>query len=137
MIDQDALLSYCGISNPDEFRVYYKNFVEYRLMHGDLKRESIWSNNLAVGSRQYIEINQDKFGAQYKMKDQPLSSFAVKQDAKLKSGNDSSSPGGDHLEDCTIREVQNAYNAVFAVEKWVLRGENGFFLNDLPLITNI
>ncbi len=61
------------------------------------------------------------------MKDQPVSSFAVKQDAKLKSGNDSSSPGGDHLEDYTIHEVQNAYNAVFAVEKWVLRGKNGVF----------
>jgi len=40
----------------------------YFQKHGSLKRESIWTNNLAVGSLQYIEGNQHKFGDQYEIK---------------------------------------------------------------------
>ena len=57
LIDRKALLSCCGITDPDEFRTYYK-LVEYTLKHGGLKRESLWASNLAVGSRQYIEHNR-------------------------------------------------------------------------------
>lgn len=67
LIDRKALLSCCGITDPDKFRTYYKDLVEYTLKHGSLNRESLWTRNLAVGSRQYIEQNQDKFGRQYKI----------------------------------------------------------------------
>ena len=58
--NRNALLSCCGITDPDEFRTYYEDLVAYTLQHGSLSRESLWTNNLAVGSRQYIEQNQDK-----------------------------------------------------------------------------
>jgi putative transposase len=62
------VLSCSGISDPDEFRAYYEDLVTYTLQHGSLKRESIWTKNLAVGSREYIEHNLDKFGKRYKIK---------------------------------------------------------------------
>jgi len=124
LIDQEALLSYCQIADPDEFRMYYETLVDYTLTHSGLKRERIWSSNLAVGSRQYIEKNQDKFGIQHKIKVLPASPLTVKRYNEIKSKSDSTSRAGDCLDDYTIRESQNAYNAVFDSEKWVLRGEN-------------
>jgi putative transposase len=58
--------------------------VEYTLKHGSLKRESLWTNNLAVGSQQYIQQNQDKFGRQYKIKVLPPPSFKVKQYGEIR-----------------------------------------------------
>jgi putative transposase len=68
MIDREALLHCSGFSDPNEFRGYYEDLVAYTLQHGSLKRESIWTNNLAVGSREYIEQNLEKFGKRYKIK---------------------------------------------------------------------
>ena len=44
--------------------------------------------------------------------------------------------GEDRLEDYAIHESQNAYNAVLAPEKWVLRGENTVFWSDSALTTD-
>ena len=49
---------------------------------------------------------------------------------------DNITQGEDRLEDYAISESQNAYNAVFDPEKWVLRGENTVFWSDSALITN-
>ncbi|MBU0463778.1 MAG: hypothetical protein KKE12_09255 [Proteobacteria bacterium] len=92
----------------------------YTLQHGSLKRESIWTNNLAVGSREYIEQNQDKFGKRYKIKVLPAPPFKVKRfgEVRFKTNFDPNfmdniTQGEDRLEDYAIHESQNAYNAVF------------------------
>ena len=132
MIDRNALLSCCGITDPDEFRTYYQDLIEYTLQHGSLKRESLWSGNLAVGSRQYIEENQCKFGKQYKITALPAPPFESKEYGQIRVKNDSTSWEKDPLQDYVINELQTAYNAYFAPENWILRGENAVFWNDFP-----
>jgi len=132
------VLSCSGISDPDELRAYYEDLVAYTLQHGSLTREGIWTNNLAVGSREYIEQNQDKFGKRYQIKVMPAPPFKVKRfgQIRFKTNSDPNymdniTQGEDSLEDYAIHESQNAYNAVFTPENWVPRGENAVIWNDL------
>ena len=127
LIDRNALLSCCGITDSDEFRTYYQNLIEYTLQHGSLKRESLWTNNLAVGSREYIEENQGKFGRQYKITALPAPAFEVKQYGQIRVKNVSSFHEKDSLQDYVISEPQIAYNTYFPLENWVLSGEMQFF----------
>ena len=135
LIDRKTLLACCGITDPDEFRTYYKDLVEYTLKHGSLKRESLWTNNLAVGSRQYVEQNQNKFGRQYKIKAMPAPSFKVKKYGEVRFINDSNSRENDLPIDYAVCESQISYDADYTPENWVLRGENAVFWRDFPLIT--
>jgi len=98
------------------------------LKHGSLKRESLWTNNLAVGSRQYVEQNQHKFGRQYKIKALPAPSFKIKQYGEVRFKDDC-------LQDYAIGESQIAYDADYTPENWALRGENAVFWDDFPLTT--
>lgn len=136
LVSGKAMLSCCGITDPDEFKTYYEDLVEYTLQHGSLKRESLWTSNLAVGSRQYIEQNQHKFGRQYKIKALPAPSFKIKQYGQIRANNDSSSRENDHPRDYAINEPQTAYDADFTPENWALRGENAVFWNDSLLATS-
>ena len=143
LIDRKALLHCSGISDPDAFRAYYEDLVAYTLQHGSLKRESIWTKNLAVGSREYIEQNLDKFGKRYKIKMLPAPPFKVQRYGQVRFRTNSDPnfmdniiQGEDRLEDYAIHESQNAYNAVLTPEKWILRGENTIFWNDSALTTN-
>jgi putative transposase len=136
LIDRTALLSSCGITDPDEFRTYYEELVAHTLQHGTLRRESLWTNNLAVGSRQYIEQNQDKFGRQHKIKALPASVFKINQPGQIRVKNDSNSRGNGGIEDYVIKESQFAYDAYFTLENWALRGENSVFWNDFSLTTD-
>ena len=136
LIDRKALLSCCGITDPDEFRTYYKDLVAYTLAHGSLKRESLWTNSLAVGSRQYIEHNQHKFGRQYKIEALPAPSFKIKQYGEVRFKNDWNSRGNDYPQDYTIGESQIAYDADYTPENWALRGENAVLWNDFAIKTN-
>jgi len=97
------------------------------LQHGSLKRESLWTNNLAVGSREYIEENQGKFGRQYKITALPAPAFEVKQYGQIRVKNVSSFHEKDSLQDYVISEPQIAYNTYFPLENWVLSGEMQFF----------
>ena len=105
-------------------------------MHGSLNRESLWTSNLAVGSRQYIEQNQDKFGRQYKIKALPASSFRIKRYGEVRYSNDLSSREDESLQDYAISESQTAYDADYTPENWVLRGENQVLWNDSPFISD-
>ena len=136
LIDRNALLSCCGITDQDEFRTYYNDLIEYTLKHGSLKRESLWTNNLAVGSRQYIEQNQHKFGRQSKIKALSVPSFKIKQYGEIRLKNDSSFRENDHPQDYAISESQTPYDADYTLENWALKGENVVFLDDYPLTTN-
>jgi len=136
LIDRNALLSCCGITDPDEFRTHYEGLVAYTLQHGSLSRERLWTNNLAVGSRQYIEQNQEKFGKQYKIKALPTPDFKIYQYGQIRVKNDSNSRENGGIQDYVISEPQPVYDAYFTPENWVLRGENSVFWNDTPLTTD-
>ena len=136
LIDRNALLSCCGITDPDEFRTYYEDLVAYTLQHGSLRRKSLWTNNLAVGSRQYIEQNQDKFGRHYKIKALPAPAFKINQPGQIRVKDDSNFRENAGIEDYVISESQPVYDACFSLENWGLRGENSVFWNDFPLKTD-
>lgn len=99
-------------------------------MHGSLNRESLWTSNLAVGSREYIEQNQHKFGRQYKIKALPAPSFKIKRYGEIRFSDDSGS------QDYTISESQTAYDANYTPENRALKDENAVLWNDLPFTTN-
>lgn len=128
LIDQWALLSCSGITDPDEFRTFYKDLVEYKLKYGGLDRESIWTDSLAVGTRQYIENNQHKFGKSSKMKVRPVPSFKIKKYGQIRIHNDINGNCDDLSQDYVIKESQAAYNADYPLENWVLSGENAIFV---------
>ncbi len=136
LIDRNALLSCCGITDPDEFRTYYEDLVAYTLHHGSLRRESLWTNNLAVGSRQYIEQNQDKFGRQYKIKALPAPAIKINQPGQIRVKNDSNFRDNAGIEDYVISESQPAYDGCFPPESWVLIGENAVFLEDDSILND-
>ena len=136
LIDRNALFSSCGITDPDEFRTYYENLIAYTLQHGSLSRESLWTNSMAVGSRQYIEQNHDKFGRQYKIKALPAPAFNMNQYGQIRVKQDSVSGENAGIEDYVIKESQSAYDADFTPVNWTLRGENSVFWNDFSLITD-
>ena len=136
LIDRNALFSSCGITDPDEFRTYYENLIAYTLQHGSLSRESLWTNSMAVGSRQYIEQNHDKFGRQYKIKALPAPAFNMNQYGQIRVKQDSVSGENAGIEDYVIKESQSAYDADFTPVNWTLRGENSVFWNDSSLITD-
>ena len=141
LIDQTALLSCSGISDPSEFKNYYQDLVAYTLKYGSLKRESIWTKSLAVGSRRYIEQNQDRFGKQFKTKTLPAPVFPVKRYGQIRftENYDHSSiintPGEGSHEDYAICDNQDAYDAVFDPENWSLRGENAVEWDESASIT--
>lgn len=134
LIDHDALYSCSGIFDQDEFKSYYNDLVEYTLNYGSLKRESIWTGSLAVGSRRYIESNGEKFGRNHKMQRVKAPSFPVKRYGQIRCRDRADfipdldgvvpPPVETSREDYAIYEDQSSYNAVFAPENWVLRGEN-------------
>ena len=136
LIDQGALFSCSGIPDPDDFKSYYKDLVAYTLRYGSLKRESIWTKSLAVGSRQYIEQNQDQFEKKYKTKTLPAPSFPVKRYGQIRFKNNPDAnamiapPSEGQQEDYTICENQDAYNAFFEPEIWILSGENTVFWDE-------
>ena len=136
LIDQNALLSCCGITDPDEFKTYYEDLVAYTLQHGSLRRESLWTNNLAVGSRQYIEQNQNKFGRQYKIKALSAPAFKINQPGQIRVKKDSNSRDNAGIEDYVISESQSLYDACCTPESWVLIGENAVFLDDYSILND-
>ena len=98
---------------------------------------------MAVGSREYIEQNLDKFGKRYKIKMFPAPPFKVKRygQVRVRTNSDPNfmdniTQGEDRLEDYAIHESQNAYNAVLTPKKWVLRGDNTVYGSDSALTTN-
>ena len=132
LIDQKSVLTSCGIPDPDEFRAFYKELIAYTLKYGSLKRESIWTHSMAVGSRQFIERNQDKFGKSYKITAVPAQPpFKVKHPCQVRVKNDSGAGGSDDPQDFVIRESRAAYNSDDTAESCVLSGENTvFWAND-------
>lgn len=105
LIDLAQLAASCGFSSLEEFRRAHRQWVEHALAQEKLKRESRWSEAIAVGSRAFVE--------------------EVKRELALKARY--REIGKDEEGSCELREPRIPYTGVFEAEKRVLRGKNGVY----------
>lgn len=64
IIDIPALLELLGIPDAQTLRMLHRKWIEETLKTEESARDEIWSQSLAVGSRQFVEDFQAKLGAQ-------------------------------------------------------------------------
>jgi putative transposase len=62
LIDYQKLAHYLGLNTRAELRNYYKRWIELALQTAQLKRESKWTESLAVGSKKFVEMMDNKLG---------------------------------------------------------------------------
>jgi REP element-mobilizing transposase RayT len=105
LVDLQQLATTCGFSSIEEFRRAHHRWVEHALAREALKRESRWSEAIAVGSRAFVE--------------------EVKQELALKARHRDIENGENGT--CELREPASAYGGLFEAEKGVLRRKNGVF----------
>jgi putative transposase len=60
IVEIDALLSMLGYTDIKMMREQYKNGVNIQIARGNLTRNPIWSENLAVGGRSFIDEMKKK-----------------------------------------------------------------------------
>jgi len=112
LIDGNGLMKYCGISNEEQLKEEYRQWVEEALGEEESRREASWSESIAVGSRDFIEATRADLGL-------TINEGRVKE----KSGQ------------FALREEVNAYNTHFDPKKGPLRPENSLFWNDNAYIS--
>ena len=66
IIDTAALMSLLGIENINRLRVNYNEWIKAALERKDLKRESRWTESVAVGSKKFTERIQRELGSKVK-----------------------------------------------------------------------
>jgi putative transposase len=109
LIDIKGLISFCGYQDKELFRNKYKELIEEELFSDRRKRDSIWTESIAVGSKSFAENIMDKFG-----------SVAVGRNVKAET------------ENYSVKENQTSYNAVFTPKKGLLRPNNRYFWDVFP-----
>lgn len=107
IIDMPGLRSCCGVPDPVQFPVQYRQWVQEAINNGRKQRENCWSESIAVGSATYVENIRTKLGL---------------------NGN------GRIIEEqatdrCVLKEETVPYNAVFSPEIERLSRENAYFLD--------
>ena len=98
-----------GIKDTDMLNISHRKWVEEVLKEGSSIRKTEWTESIAVGSKTFIEVTQEKLG--------------IKAKGRKVVGND------DTYE---LRESQSSYNDVFGPEKGTLRPKNAYFWNVYP-----
>ena len=102
VVDQSALLDLFGCKSYGDLRLACRERIEESLRLGQQQRNSDWSESLAVGRAEFIEIIRADLGLQ---------------------GIDRNSVSTDIGQ--VLKETPAAYNAVFDGEMACLRGNNG------------
>ena len=60
IIDLPALMNLCGVENLQELQVQRRLWLDHELERCDLKRDEVWSQHIAVGSKAFVEgINRN------------------------------------------------------------------------------
>jgi REP element-mobilizing transposase RayT len=62
IIDLDRLVMLMGFTNLKDFQLAHKRWIEASLSAGDLERESLWTESLAVGSKSFIAKTKKRLG---------------------------------------------------------------------------
>lgn len=104
LIDYDKLLLLCGYTDKEQFQSEYDSWINDEIKNDNLKRESYWTESIAVGDEHFINDTKKE-----------LSIKAIGR--KIRSEDDN----------YVIREKPKSYNAVFDTEKCNLRPNNLYF----------
>lgn len=104
LIDYDKLLLFCGYTDKEQFQSEYDSWINDEIKNDNLKRESYWTESIAVGDEHFINDTKKE-----------LSIKAIGR--KIRSEDDN----------YMIREKPKSYNAVFDTEKCNLRPNNLYF----------
>ena len=109
LINRERLMDVLGIKDTDMLNISHRKWVEEVLKEGSSIRKTEWTESIAVGSKTFIEVTQEKLG--------------IKAKGRKVVGND------DTYE---LRESQSSYNDVFGPEKGTLRPKNAYYWNVYP-----
>jgi len=66
LIDKIKLMELLGINSTDELRIIYESWVEENLSLKKLRRESMWTENIAIGNRDFVEKFEKKLDMKVK-----------------------------------------------------------------------
>jgi len=69
LIDKSKLRELLRINHPDELKRIYEGWVEQSLSSGKLQRESIWTESIAVGDRDFVEHIEMRLGMKVKYRE--------------------------------------------------------------------
>ena len=72
IVNMARLLESADVDNPKQFRTWYADALVRRIERGNLKRESVWTDSLAVGSKKFIERTTREYTSRWTF---DLSSF--------------------------------------------------------------
>jgi len=75
-----------GMPDGFDFREHYSGWIDNAIRRGNLSRNEIWSVELAVGSKSFVDMIRLKMGAMLQGK----SDFATMREDKRKYGQESS-----------------------------------------------
>ena len=106
LINIDSLKNYCGFTRKTTLREEYKKWIDRECNSAHYKKESKWSESIAVGSYEYIQEIQKKLSVRVK-KRKVIEENEIYQ----------------------LQEPESAYNNDYANKSDALRGKNTFFWN--------
>ena len=106
VIDMKALQEFFSIGNQERFQQEHRNWVEAELQADVQKRESLWSESIAIGSEGFVKRIHQQLGKRGKGR-------------SIASGK----------EGFALREVSAPYNTFFEGEKRLLRPDNSYFID--------
>jgi putative transposase len=62
LIDIDLLIKFLNLNSQKELRTYYEDSISESIEANDMKRESMWTESIAVGSKVFVERISKKLG---------------------------------------------------------------------------
>ena len=105
VIDRQGLHEFCGIPEGESFAEHHRQWVQDALRNAESKRESYWTEAIAVGSSDYVEEIKGRLGIK------AAGRRIEKHDGDI----------------CIIREEPAPYNVVFDPEDKAVRQENSYY----------
>jgi len=107
LINQHELMNILGIKDDLKLRTYYEQWVESGMKSESDHREPKWTESIAVGNRQFVEMTKAQLGTEAR-------------------GRKVTQENGTY----NLKEIQDSYGAVSGPEKVGLSPENTYFWNE-------
>ena len=108
LINRQKLMDFLGIAESEQLCRSLKKWAEEILKSGNNRRDTKWTESIAIGSRQYVEDTQTKLGIKAKGRSIVENNGAYE-----------------------LRDPQTPYNHVFDPKKTSLRQNNSYFWGSL------
>ena len=105
IVNQQALQNLFNVRDENQFRRMHQEWVDLELKSGESKRQSIWSESVAVGDERFIQNIQQKLSGRI-----PGRSIVFENGTTL------------------LQEPQLSYSTLFGGQKGILNTENTFLL---------